>query len=448
MTVFHVIFGALATFIPWGFIAFFYLIFFNTIFKSIDQLKKGDITTYSLLLTYLLGFELLARITKVFPFIPTEFAKYFSVLLGTFMLFVSKKKMNTIGIVMLVLMLPASLYDKSDSRVFADIVNYYLPPVGLGLGIMLWGSYNASDILIKRMLRLLWLPFVATLISLIVKTPDLDTVQFELQANGKMAGGAATNQVATILGFGMFLTFYSIFKKENFSGYRLLDIGIFFLFAFQGLLTFSRGGMMVGLVCILIVALTPSADGDPAAKKKSNPALPILYMIAGIILLAGAFMVVDDITGGKLTLRYQGETKGTSEGYSEKSMSKLTSGRSSIFEEDMKIWAQNPLIGGGAGSSGHLREQMDFGMYAAPHIEFTRLVAEHGILGLIYFFLMIYIGWKTWQARKRLQTGDLLFTLYILALLTSFHAAMRTFVTPFLISVCAMTLAPRRIRAK
>jgi hypothetical protein len=411
------------------------------------QLQKGDITIYTLLMAYLLGFELLARITKVFPFIPTEFAKYFSVLLGIYMLFVSKKKINSIGTVMLLLMLPASLFDMSDTRIWADIVNYYLPPVGLSLGIMLWGSYNASDLMIKRMLRLLWLPFVSILVSLIVKTPDLDTVQFELQANNKMAGGAATNQVSTILGFGLFLTFYSIFKKENFSGYRLLDIGIFVLFAFQGLLTFSRGGMIVGLLCMLIVALTPSSESEPGGGRKTNPGLSIMYILVGIILIIGAFQVVDGITGGKLSLRYQGETKGTSEGYSEKTMSKLTSGRSSIFEDDMKIWAKYPVFGGGAGSSGHLREQMDFGMFAAPHIEFTRLVAEHGILGLIYFFMMLYLGWKTWLARKRLQTGDILFTLYILALLTSFHAAMRTFVTPFLLSICAMSLAPKRKRA-
>jgi uncharacterized membrane protein len=88
-----------------------------------------------------------------------------------------------------------------------------------------------------------------------------------------------------------------------------------------------------------------------------------------------------------------------------------------------------------------MRSQSGDFFFITPHIEISRLLAEHGFLGLIYFILIIYLGWQIWIRRNKISNSDVIFALYILAFASSFHSAMRTFVTPFLLSVCAISLS-------
>jgi hypothetical protein len=448
-TIVHAVIGAISAFTPWAFIFYFYLILFFNVKQAFSVLKKGNIIMFTLLVGYLQSFEQVARVSKSYPFVPSEFAKYISVLFGIYALSVSKRKSNPVGIAMFILITPAIFYDFSGQRGWAEIVNHFLSPFAVSLAVMLWGGYRPTDLMISRLMRLIWLGFVSVLISVVVKTPELETLNFGLEGNAATSGGASTNQISTILGFGMFLSFYSLYKKENFSGYKLGDMAIFLLFSLQTLLTFSRGGMIGGVLAILVMVFGSAVTSSPSeasatVQGKKKKGFPVIYLVVGVILLLVAFTIVDQVTGGKLSLRYQGETQGTVGGYAEKDINRFTSGRSGIVEDDIKVWLDNPVIGGGIGSSPYLRmrHQTDGGdFYITPHIELSRLLSEHGILGIGYFILIVYIGIRTWFRRNQLPSGDVLFALYILAIATSFHAAMRTFVTPFLISICAMSLS-------
>ncbi len=448
-TIVHAVIGAISAFTPWAFILYFYLILFFNVKQAFNVLKKGNIIMFTLLVGYLQSFEQVARVSKSFPFVPSEFAKYISILFGIYALIVSKRKLNPVGIAMFIMITPAIFFDLSGQRGWAEIVNHFLSPLAVSLGVMLWGGYRPTELMISRLMRLIWLGFLSVLISVVVKTPELETLNFGLEGNNATSGGASTNQISTILGFGMFLTFYSLYKKENFSGYKLGDMALFLLFSLQTLLTFSRGGMIGGVLAILVMVFgsavteSPSLASAIGPRKKKN-GFPVIYLVVGVVLLFVAFSFVDQVTGGKLSLRYQGETQGTVSGYAEKDINRFTSGRSGIVEDDIKVWLDNPIIGGGIGSSPYLRMkiQADGGdFYITPHIEMSRLLSEHGILGIGYFVLIIYIGIRTWFRRNHLPFGDVLFALYVLAIATSFHAAMRTFVTPFLISICAMSLS-------
>jgi O-antigen ligase len=203
---------------------------------------------------------------------------------------------------------------------------------------------------------------------------------------------------------------------------------------------------MMGSVLAIatLVGASMFSKQDPAEKKANKGTnLAVLYLGAGVLVLYLVFNVVDNITGGKLTQRYQGETEGTAAGYAEKDLNRITSGRSGIIEEDLAVWEEYPLFGSGIGASPYLRMKYQTGdpFYITPHIEISRLLAEHGIPGLIYFILIIYLGWMIWIRRNKIPASDVIFTLYILAFASSFHSAMRTFVTPFLLAICAMSLS-------
>jgi hypothetical protein len=135
-------------------------------------------------------------------------------------------------------------------------------------------------------------------------------------------------------------------------------------------------------------------------------------------------------------LRYQGETEGTYNYGAEKDFKKITSGRSLIFEEDLKLWYSYPVFGVGVGSSRYLRGGTD--AKVSSHIEMSRLLAEHGIFGLIYFIVLLGLGRDLWKMARTNSSKIIYFVLFFVGFLTTFHAAMRTFVTPLLISLSAI----------
>ncbi len=440
-TIVHIALGAVTTVVPWLFIIYFYLFFFFNFNEAYSRVRRGDITMFILFMSYIFGFELLARMTKSNPYVPHEFVKYLMILFGVMLLVQNPKKPEKTGLVILVLILPGLFIDHSGLKAWSDIVGCVLGPIGLALSVATIGNYSPPPLLINKVLRLIWLPFVSILINMYLKTPDYEDINFQLSASRAATGGASSNQASTILGFGMFLSFFSMYKGEGFSSKKLLDLAFVMLFAFQGLLTFSRAGMLVGVIAIVLLLLI---SGDtvvgPNSKKRRKKGFPIMYLLLGFAFLVATYSIVDNITGGKLTLRYQGETNATAAGNAEKDLDRMTSGRSNIIDGEMKIWSMYPLFGAGGGSSAHLRTIMYGEAFLEPHVEPTRLLAEHGLLGLFVFFILIYIGWKSWLARKMINSGNLIFIIFVIAFLSSFHSSTRTFVTPFLIGLSSMTL--------
>ncbi len=444
-TLVHLALGFVSAYFVYAFIAYFYLVVYQNYKGSIQQFKSGNQAPVTLLISYLMGFELLNRVVQGSPFVPVEYCKYASVFFFGYLAFLSRNKPHPIGMVLLFMALPGAFYDLSSQVIWPDIVNSYMAPVGLAIGVGLWGSSKPTSELITDSMRLIWFGCVAVLASIVIRTPSYTDLNIGLASSVATSGGTSSNQASTILGLGMFLSFYSFYGGHKFSGKRVLDIILMMAFALQGLLTFSRGGMMAAVIAIAFLIIFPSRskDKESGKKKKSGSFLKNLFFISlGVCFLFLAFLAVDSLTGGKLTLRYQGETAGTAGGYAEKDLDKITSGRSDVFLYDIEIWLEHPIFGVGSGASPYFRVEKE-GVWIAPHVELSRLLAEQGVLGLIYFIMLLYLGVRIFLNRKHVPQSDLLMALYIIALATTFHAAMRTFVTPFFMTLSAMCLTPK-----
>ncbi len=188
-----------------------------------------------MLFSYVISFEVLDRMAKTSPYIPYELGKYLLVLmglLGVIYLGIRSQK----GVWMVILISPALLYDFSGQRLFFDFINYYLAPLSVGLGIAYANRLPISKVLLNQILNFIFWGCLASLVFTYIKTPDFENIEFRLGANFDTTGGHSSNQVSTILGLGLFLSFYSLINRLNFSGYRLLDGLILAGFAFQGLL--------------------------------------------------------------------------------------------------------------------------------------------------------------------------------------------------------------------
>jgi hypothetical protein len=422
-TLAHIGLGFVCTLTPFALILWFYLILFTNFFKANSLLQKKKPAFFFMLFSYLISFELLDRMAKTSPFIPQELGKYFLVIMGFLgLLAVGVRYAN--GILMALLVTPAVFYDFSGIRPSYDIINTYLAPLAVGLGVAFAYRLSITFLQLNSILKFSWWAILASLVFTFIKTPDFDDIQFSLSANFQTTAGHSSNQVSTVLGLGMFLSFYSVFKRMNFSGNRIIDILILFGFTFQGLLSFSRGGMVVGVVGIVMLLFASESNDSGKIRSKS-----ITIGILALTALYGAFEFANNITGGNLLLRYQGETAGTMLGTKEITVDRFVTGRLGIFEQDINLWKQYIVSGVGAGASRFLRDSQVVGV--AAHVELSRLLADHGLLGLLYaVFFFIRLPLNIIQTKDNSKHKIILLALMTIAILSTFHAAMRTFVTP------------------
>lgn len=374
------------------------------------------------------------------PFIPYELGKY--LLAAGFIYGILKyKSQGVLGWLMLLCMVPSFFVDVSGEVQRSDIIFNILGPVNVALAVIFFNRKKMSSQQLGHIIRLMIYPVLGVLAYTFIKSPDLDEVEFVLGANVDLSGGFGSNQVSTLFGLGALFIFILMVNKWKFSGNYLVDGAVLFALSFQGLMTFSRGGMLGAVLGIMTILFFLRIAPYWKRKKYRLPQIG-KYVIPGILIAVLAFVVVDQITNGLLTLRYQGETMGTLQGSKEKSLYTVTTGRLDIFIGDVNLWVDHFILGVGAGASRFLRDTMTG---TVAHVELSRLLAEHGLLGLIYFLILCYLGIALLKYNDNPMIKGILFAFYLVAIYTSFHAAMRTFVTPALIGLSLLMIrAPRK----
>ena len=283
-TITHIVLGFVCTLTPFALIGWFYFIFFTNFFKANRLLQQKKPAFFLMFFSYLISFEVLDRMARTSPFIPYELGKYFLVLMG--ILGIAALGVRSYkGLWMAILVTPAVFYDFSGQRVYFDIINYYLAPLAVGLGIAFADRFKITEIQLNQILKFIWLGCLASLVYTFIRTPDLDDIEFNLAANFETTAGHSSNQVSTILGLGMFLSFYSVLMKKKFSGNTIVDIIILIGFTFQGLLSFSRGGIIVPAIGIILLITLPNSK----IPLKSNKKKSLLIGVFAFILLYGVF---------------------------------------------------------------------------------------------------------------------------------------------------------------
>lgn len=442
LIIIHILLGFSATLTPYAIIAWFYLVLITS---AIQVLKEKDsIFVLVSLIFYLISFELISRMARTSPFIPYELGKY---LLSAGLIFglLRYKTIGIMGWIMLISLIPGFFIDVSGQVQQSDIIFNILGPINVALAIAFFNRKRLTSLQLGKILRLMIYPILGVLAYTFVKTPDFDEVEFVLGANVDLSGGFGSNQVSTLFGLGTLFIFILMVNKWEFSGYFILDALVLFALSFQGLLTFSRGGMLGAVLGIVVILFFLRSAPSFKRKKYQLPKVG-KYVLPGLLIAALAFVVVDQITNGLLSLRYQGETMGTIQGSKEKSLYTITTGRLDIFLGDLNLWFENFIFGVGAGASRFLRETMTG---TVAHVEVSRLLAEHGLFGLIYFSVLCIAGLVLLKYNENPMIKGILFALYLVAVYTSFHAAMRTFVTPALIGLSLLMIrAPKKVDPK
>ncbi|MDQ3020527.1 MAG: O-antigen ligase family protein [Bacteroidota bacterium] len=409
------------------------LIIIYGLFRIISK-KNSDGSAHNMA-GYAVGIEVLFRMNS--GGLGYEFGKYAVFLFLVVGLIVERRKNVTpnIFIIFLFLLIPAIFMVSSESfERSRQLVSFNLSgPVVLALSVIYFYKRKFTPVLLKNLFLSILYPIVAMSFFLYFRSGALENLQYTTESNFQASGGFGPNQVSTILGLGILVIAASYFLNISLFRIKHLNIALLLLLLVRGLATFSRGGMLapiIGIVvCIIIMTLL-----DSRFKLRMNR---IVYTFIIIIVVAFlGFNYVNDVSGGLLEMRFKGESQYNAE------KSNMFSGREAIFEEDLQIFQENALIGVGPGMA--MEKRGEIGVEAAAHIEYSRLLAEHGIFGIAAILIILFFPALTFFESKSTNDRILLILCSVFVFVTLGHAAMRIAAAGFVYGIAFLNIVRPR----
>ncbi len=291
------------------------------------------------------------------------------------------------------------------------------------LGVSAIYCYNRKILLsqINNLLLALGLPIFTTAVYLILYTPDLRGLLTGTGSNNETSGGFGPNQVATLLGIGMFVFFSRLILESKSKLLFVINLIVLFNITYRGLVTFSRGGMVTGFMMILLLLFYIYMNSK--SKGRYNLFRLLIFMSVAFFV---TWLYTSFQTGGLIDKRYANQ-----DAAGRVKESQLT-GREEIWDSEIDDFLENPVFGIGVAKALEIREEKSGGLIIASHSEISRTLAEHGTMGiialLIVFFTPIFLFFDNKQ-------HIFMFAFLFFWLLTINHAAMRIAASAFVYSL-------------
>lgn len=282
-------------------------------------------------------------------------------------------------------------------------------PAALAICYWFFAGKPMTPATLQRLLSSLIAPALA-IVTIAFVTTSTSQVEFTLQSNRLAAGGFGPNQVSASLGLGATAAVLHLSLPGTTKTLKaILALTILALLA-QALLTFSRGGMYTAVGALMIAATVSAPKGG----------VRLGFAAAAAVVIGIMWLVVlprlDAFTGGALAERFSDTS---------------SSGRAELLETELELWLQSPIFGQGPNIT-DIRG-------AVSHTEYTRLLAEHGLFGLVALVLMLYMAARSLLGRQG-RDSLIAATFAAWALLYMCHAAMRNVAPALLIGLAAMRM--------
>lgn len=407
---------------------FFYALGVIGYFTYLIVAKRNKAQNVILAAAYMTGAEVFFRMTKAFVFYETgKYAVMFFMLLGIFYLGFKKNALSYV--IYILLLLPAVL-------VFLDVIAYdanfrtnvlfnLSGPLCLCLAaVFCYGrTIRLQDFL--KVLDYIIYPLISIVVYITLYTPNIQDVITGTASNAELSGGYGPNQVATVLGLGVFLLFSRLLIPYKNKLVHWTMMFIMLAMAYRALLTFSRGGVMVSLVmCIAFIVIIYLNTSLKTKAKISVKALAIV----GVALLLWSYTLVQ--TGGMIGNRYANEDSLGRE------KADVTTGRADLLLVEIDAFKENPFFGIGVGQ-GKFEFMEEMGIKSASHNEFSRMLSEHGSFGILALLVLILVPLITkMNGRKNIY----FYPFFIFWGLTIVTTSMRIAAPAFIYALCLLNI--------
>jgi hypothetical protein len=414
------------------------------LFKNISVLYGLLINVFGLLLVlktqnnnnqvlyvtaYIVGSEVVLRMTG--GTILYEYAKY-SVIFFMFigMLFSGLSKNALLYWIFLLLLIPGIIVATFTLDFNTDIRKTILfnisGPLCLGISSIYCFRRSITIEQLHNIMLCLLLPIITTLTYMFLYNPSIREVVKNTQSNFATSGGFGPNQVATIIGLGIFLLFARILFNSKEKKIIIVNILLLLIMTFRGIVTFSRGGIICAVVMIIVLIVILFRVLKRDSKYKLT-----LMIVFSLIMLSIIWNYSSLQTNGLINKRYANkDVRG-------KLKSSLLTGREKIIKGELEMFYDSPIFGIGVGKGKENRVISSGGDVIASHNEISRMLSEHGIFGilglLILFFTPLFLYLNN---RQHIY----LIPFFIFWILTINHAAMRLAAPAFIYALALLNI--------
>lgn len=426
MVLLHVAIGATVQFIPFISIFFGFGMYVFWILYIIKKQNKNNEVLIAA--AYIVGSEVFLRMTGGNPLY--EITKYGVIMFLFIGMYYSGMSKGGIPYwVFLFLLLPGVILStfvlSFESNIRKAIMFNISGPICLGIASLYTFRRKISLDDMNDILLAMGLPIVTCMTYIFIHAPSTREIITGTSSSSAASGGFGPNQVATILGLGMFIFFSRIILSSKTKFQVMINLILAFCIGYRGLVTFSRGGMITGvfMLCLLLLFLYKKSNLNGRVK------LSYIMILIGFTVFVGWIFTASQ-TSGLINKRYANQNAN-----GEQKESKFT-GREDIANAEIDLFLQNPIFGVGVGRGYELRK-ISTGDDVLSHDEITRMLAEHGSLGILGLLILIFTPLILYLENK--------FNMYLLCFvafwfLTINHAAMRLAAPAFVYSLSLLNV--------
>jgi hypothetical protein len=423
---FHAVLGLLVYLFPFVAKIYGYAIFIVGVFYVMKTQNKQNEALIAA--AYVVGSEVFLRMTGGNPLY--EISKY-GVMVFIFMgmYYSGFSKSATPYWLFLLLLVPSVVLTTSvlnfETNLKNSIAFNISGPVCLGVASIYTYRRKIPLDQMNSILLSMGLPIVTCMVYLTFYTPNIQDIVTGTQSNFETSGGFGPNQVATFLGLGMFIFFSRIILESRTKFMLTLNLLIAINISYRGIVTFSRGGMITGFLMIILLLMFLYFKSNYTGRVKLN------YIIVFIALaMITTWTYTSYQTGGLIDKRYANQDAAGREKEGQ------FTGREDVAKNEIDMFLKNPIFGVGVGKGVEIR-YAETGNGVLSHDEITRMLAEHGTLGIVGLLILFFTPLVLYLENK--------FNMFLLCFLafwflTINHAAMRTAAPAFVYSLSLLNV--------
>jgi hypothetical protein len=408
---------------------FYFGLAFVYFFYSVIVAPK-NMKTYEVLkaCAYFVGAEVFFRMTK--GAISYEASKYlviFFVLIGTFYKGLSG---NGYPYFLYLMFLIPSIFVASttlsfDANFRTNITFVLSGPVCLGLAALFCYDKKITKAELSNVLLYMVLPIFALTTYVYFYAPSVKEVLNSTASNRETSGGFGANQVATVLGLGMLIMTVRLFTNSKSIMLKGINVILLILISYRAVVTFSRGGVLTAILAILAFCFVYYFN---VSKRKRNEVI-IVFMLFCASLVATWFISSSD-TVGLIDKRY------TNKDVLGREKKDITTGRSDLFITELEGFVSSPFFGIGSSRAKDMRYEIE-GQGVTSHSEVSRVLAEHGILGVAILLILIF---KPLDYRSRNKNNYYFYAFLCFWFVTINHSSMRIAAPAFIYALALLNV--------
>ena len=380
---------------------------------------------------YIAGAEVFFRMTGGMIFYETgKYAVIIFLLIGMFFKGTSSKTVPfwTYLLILVPGILVASMTMSLEADFRKSIAFNLSGPVALGVSALYCYYKKIKKEDFNKVILMLLLPLISITFYLFLYTPTLREGLINLSGNYAATGGYGPNQISTVLGLGAFLLVTRLFTVKN-RNINIIDLILLIMMGYRTLITFSRGGVFTALFCIAAFLFFFYYKQRKRERQRSQIKF---FILLGAIFLIWSYSSIK--TYGLLQYRYENRN---SAGVLKDD---ITTGRVELIVTELKAFYDHPFTGIGVGK-GYEYRQETLGMEIASHNELSRLLSEHGLLGLFALLILIFVPILFWT---KFKNNYYFLAFVVFWFFTINHSAMRIALPAFVYGLALLYIVDEK----